>query len=159
MSTADSQLLVSSSAMAEDLYKQVLKKDATSEEIVRVGRFAVILISLIALVLAMTPDSSVLGLVSYAWAGFGAAFGPAIVLSLYWSRMNRNGALAGIVVGGVTIVLWKQFTGGWFDVYEIVPGIILSTISIVIVSLITGEPEDEVKKQHAEFEKNLVELD
>ncbi|CAK1863740.1 sodium/proline symporter [Vibrio crassostreae] len=159
MSTADSQLLVSSSALAEDLYKQVLKKDATSEEIVRVGRFAVILISLIALVLAMTPDSSVLGLVSYAWAGFGAAFGPAIVLSLYWSRMNRNGALAGIVVGGVTIVLWKQFTGGWFDVYEIVPGIILSTISIVIVSLITGEPEDEVKKQHAEFEKNLVELD
>lgn len=159
MSTADSQLLVSSSAMAEDLYKQVLKKDATSEEIVRVGRFAVILISLIALVLAMTPDSSVLGLVSYAWAGFGAAFGPAIVLSLYWSRMNRNGALAGIVVGGVTIVLWKQFTGGWFDVYEIVPGIILSTLSIVIVSLITGEPEGEVKKQHAEFEKNLVELD
>ncbi|MEZ9071135.1 sodium/proline symporter PutP [Vibrio splendidus] len=159
MSTADSQLLVSSSAMAEDLYKQILKKDATSEEIVRVGRFAVILISLIALVLAMTPDSSVLGLVSYAWAGFGAAFGPAIVLSLYWSRMNRNGALAGIVVGGVTIVLWKQFTGGWFDVYEIVPGIILSTLSIVIVSLITGEPEDEVKKQHAEFEKNLVELD
>ncbi|TKF28553.1 sodium/proline symporter PutP [Vibrio kanaloae] len=159
MSTADSQLLVSSSAMAEDLYKQVLKKDATSEEIVRVGRFAVILISLIALALAMTPDSSVLGLVSYAWAGFGAAFGPAIVLSLYWSRMNRNGALAGIVVGGVTIVLWKQFTGGWFDVYEIVPGIILSTISIVIVSLITGEPEDRVKKQHAEFEKNLVELD
>ncbi|MEZ8454732.1 sodium/proline symporter PutP [Vibrio cyclitrophicus] len=159
MSTADSQLLVSSSAMAEDLYKQVLKKDATSEEIVRVGRFAVILISLIALVLAMTPDSSVLGLVSYAWAGFGAAFGPAIVLSLYWSRMNRNGALAGIVVGGVTIVLWKQFTGGWFDVYEIVPGIILSTLSIVIVSLITGEPEDEVKKQHAEFEENLVELD
>ncbi|WP_132970002.1 sodium/proline symporter PutP [Vibrio crassostreae] len=159
MSTADSQLLVSSSALAEDLYKQVLKKDATSEEIVRVGRFAVILISLVALFLAMTPDSSVLGLVSYAWAGFGAAFGPAIVLSLYWSRMNRNGALAGIVVGGVTIVLWKQFTGGWFDVYEIVPGIILSTISIVIVSLITGEPEDEVKKQHAEFEKNLVELD
>ena len=159
MSTADSQLLVSSSAMAEDLYKQILKKDATSEEIVRVGRFAVILISLIALVLAMTPDSSVLGLVSYAWAGFGAAFGPAIVLSLYWPRMNRNGALAGIVVGGVTIVLWKQFTGGWFDVYEIVPGIILSTLSIVIVSLITDEPEDEVKKQHAEFEKNLVELD
>lgn len=159
MSTADSQLLVSSSAMAEDLYKQVLKKDATSEEIVRVGRFAVIIISLIALFLAMTPDSSVLGLVSYAWAGFGAAFGPAIVMSLYWSRMNRNGALAGIVVGGVTIVLWKQFTGGWFDVYEIVPGIIFSTISIVVVSLITGEPEESVKKQHEKFEKQLVELD
>ena len=90
MSTADSQLLVSSSAMAEDLYKQVLKKDATSEEIVRVGRFAVILISLVALVLAMTPDSSVLGLVSYAWAGFGAAFGPVVILSLYWNEMNRK---------------------------------------------------------------------
>ncbi|NOH95897.1 sodium/proline symporter PutP [Vibrio sp. 99-70-13A1] len=159
MSTADSQLLVSSSALAEDFYKQLLKKDATSEEIVRVGRIAVVLISLVALFLAMTPDSSVLGLVSYAWAGFGAAFGPAIVLSLYWARMNRNGALAGIVVGGVTIVLWKQFTGGWFDVYEIVPGIILSTISIVVVSYMTGEPEDSVKKQHAAFKKNLVELD
>ncbi len=159
MSTADSQLLVSSSALAEDFYKQVFKKDASSEEIVRVGRIAVVGISLVALFLAMTPDSSVLGLVSYAWAGFGAAFGPAIVLSLYWKRMNRNGALAGIVIGGVTIVLWKQFTGGWFDVYEIVPGIILSTIAIVVVSLITGEPEESVQAQHKEFEKQLVELD
>lgn len=137
MSTADSQLLVSSSALAEDFYKQVFKTDASSEDIVRVGRIAVILISLIALFLAMTPDSSVLGLVSYAWAGFGAAFGPALVLSLYWPRMNRHGALSGIIVGGVTIVVWKQLSGGWFDVYEIVPGIILSTLSIVVVSLLT----------------------
>lgn len=159
MSTADSQLLVSSSALAEDFYKQVIKQDATSEEIVRVGRFAVILISIVALVLAMTPDSSVLGLVSYAWAGFGAAFGPAVVLSLYWSRMNRNGALAGIIVGGITIVVWKQLSGGWYDVYEIVPGIILSTLAIVVVSLLTGEPEASVKAQHATFRKQLNELD
>lgn len=159
MSTADSQLLVSSSALAEDFYKQVIKQEATSEEIVRVGRFAVILISIVALVLAMTPDSSVLGLVSYAWAGFGAAFGPAVVLSLYWSRMNRNGALAGIIVGGVTIVVWKQLSGGWFDVYEIVPGIILSTIAILVVSLATDEPEESVQAQHATFQKQLVELD
>ncbi len=159
MSTADSQLLVSSSALAEDFYKQVYKKDATSEEIVRVGRAAVIIISIIALILAMTPDSSVLGLVSYAWAGFGAAFGPALVLSLYWSRMNRNGALAGIVIGGITIVVWKQLSGGWYDVYEIVPGIIFSTIAIVAVSLLTGEPEEAVKKQHLTFKKHLVELD
>ncbi|ELV8646064.1 sodium/proline symporter PutP [Vibrio fluvialis] len=159
MSTADSQLLVSSSALAEDFYKQVYKKDATSEEIVRVGRAAVIIISIIALILAMTPDSSVLGLVSYAWAGFGAAFGPALVLSLYWSRMNRNGALAGIVIGGITIVVWKQLSGGWYDVYEIVPGIIFSTIAIVAVSLLTGEPEEAVKKQHLIFKKHLVELD
>ncbi|MBL4294675.1 sodium/proline symporter PutP [Vibrio fluvialis] len=159
MSTADSQLLVSSSALAEDFYKQVYKKDATSEEIVRVGRAAVIIISIIALILAMTPDSSVLGLVSYAWAGFGAAFGPALVLSLYWSRMNRNGALAGIAIGGITIVVWKQLSGGWYDVYEIVPGIIFSTIAIVAVSLLTGEPEEAVKKQHLTFKKHLVELD
>ncbi|MDC5839293.1 sodium/proline symporter PutP [Vibrio europaeus] len=159
MSTADSQLLVSSSALAEDFYKQVFKKDASSEEIVMVGRVAVIGISVVALVLAMTPDSSVLGLVSYAWAGFGAAFGPAIVLSLYWERMNRNGALAGILVGGITIVVWKQLSGGWFDVYEIVPGIIFSVIAIVSISLMTGEPEELVKAQHAKFKKQLIELD
>ncbi|MEZ8106430.1 sodium/proline symporter PutP [Vibrio cortegadensis] len=159
MSTADSQLLVSSSALAEDFYKQVFKKDASSEEIVRVGRIAVIGISLVALVLAMTPDSSVLGLVSYAWAGFGAAFGPAIILSLYWDRMNRNGALAGIIIGGVTIVVWKQISGGWFDVYEIVPGIIFSTLAIVGVSLMTAEPEKAVIEQHKKFKKNLIELD
>jgi len=159
MSTADSQLLVSSSALAEDFYKQVFKTDASSEDIVRVGRIAVIVLSIIALALAMTPDSSVLGLVSYAWAGFGAAFGPALVLSLYWSRMNRNGALAGIVVGGVTIVVWKQISGGWFDIYEIVPGIIFSVIAIVVVSLVTGEPEQAVKSQHQTFQKQLVDLD
>ncbi|MEX0336714.1 sodium/proline symporter PutP [Vibrio tubiashii] len=159
MSTADSQLLVSSSALAEDFYKQVFKKDASSEEIVMVGRVAVIGISVVALVLAMTPDSSVLGLVSYAWAGFGAAFGPALVLSLYWERMNRNGALAGILVGGITIVVWKQLSGGWFDVYEIVPGIIFSTIAIIAISLMTGEPEESVKAQHAKFKKQLTELD
>lgn len=137
MSTADSQLLVSSSALAEDFYKQVFKPEASSEEIVMIGRIGVIVISLVALFLAMTPDSSVLGLVSYAWAGFGAAFGPAVVLSLYWSGMNRNGALAGILVGGITIVVWKQLTGGWFDVYEIVPGIIFSTLAIIVVSKAT----------------------
>ncbi|PKF80138.1 sodium/proline symporter PutP [Vibrio sp. vnigr-6D03] len=159
MSTADSQLLVSSSALAEDFYKQVFNNEASPEQVVTVGRIAVVLLSLVALFLAMNPDSSVLGLVSYAWAGFGAAFGPAIVLSLFWVGMNRNGALAGILVGGITIVVWKQLSGGWFDVYEIVPGIILSTISIVAVSIATGEPSDEVKAQHAKFEKQLQELD
>jgi sodium/proline symporter len=159
MSTADSQLLVSSSALAEDFYKQVFKPNASSEEIVMVGRIGVIVISLVALFLAMTPDSSVLGLVSYAWAGFGAAFGPAVVLSLYWQGMNRNGALAGIVLGGVTIVVWKQLSGGWFDVYEIVPGIIISTAAIVIVSKLTGGPAKNVVEQHKQFEQKLVELD
>ncbi|WP_130711825.1 sodium/proline symporter PutP [Vibrio vulnificus] len=159
MRTADSQLLVSSSALAEDFYKQVIKPDASSQEIVMVGRIGVVVISIIALILAMTPDSSVLGLVSYAWAGFGAAFGPAVVLSLYWKGMNRNGALAGILIGGITIVVWKQLTGGWFDVYEIVPGIIFSTIAIVGVSKLTGGADNTVLEQHREFEKKLVELE
>lgn len=159
MSTADSQLLVSSSALAEDFYKQVFKKDATPEQVVVVGRIAVIGVSVFALILAMNPESSVLGLVSYAWAGFGAAFGPAIVLSLYWSKMNRNGALAGIVIGGATIVIWKQLTGGWFDVYEIVPGVIFSTIAIVAVSILTGGPNEDVTQQYKKYQRQLTELD
>ncbi len=144
MSTADSQLLVSSSALAEDFYKAVFRKSASQKEVMYAGRIAVVLVALIALVLAMTPDSSVLGLVSYAWAGFGAAFGPALLMSLFWKRMTRNGALAGIVTGAVTVVVWKQLTGGLFDLYEIIPGIIIATISIIVVSLVSPEPEAEI---------------
>ena len=114
MSTADSQLLVSSSALAEDFYKQLFNKEATQKQIVNVGRFAVVAISIIALLLALNPESSVLGLVSYAWAGFGAAFGPAILLSLFWRNMNRNGALAGIVIGGVTVIVLETINGWHF---------------------------------------------
>jgi sodium/proline symporter len=159
MSTADSQLLVSSSALAEDFYKQLFNKQATQKQIVNVGRFAVVAISIVALVLALNPESSVLGLVSYAWAGFGAAFGPAILLSLFWRNMNRNGALAGIIVGGVTVVVWKQLTGGIFDLYEIVPGFLLSTIAILVVSLATGAPEESVTDSFDEYEKALDTMD
>ncbi|MEL0624445.1 sodium/proline symporter PutP [Marinomonas arenicola] len=155
MSTADSQLLVSSSALAEDFYKQLINKNATQKEIVNVGRFAVVAISIIALVLALNPNSSVLGLVSYAWAGFGAAFGPAILLSLFWRNMNRNGALAGIIVGGVTIVVWKQLHGGIFDLYEIVPGFLFSTIAIVIFSVMGGAPEKTVTDKFDEYTEAL----
>ena len=155
MSTADSQLLVSSSALAEDFYKQLLRPNATNEELVMVGRIGVVVLSIIALVLAMSPDSSVLGLVSYAWAGFGAAFGPAIIISLYWRGMNRNGALAGIVIGALTVVIWKQLSGGIFDLYEIVPAIILATIAIIVVSLATKEDEYIVQEQFDKFESAL----
>ena len=159
MSTADSQLLVSSSALAEDFYKQTIRPNASSAEVMLVGRLGVIGLSLVALFLAMSPDSSVLGLVSYAWAGFGAAFGPVLLLSLYWKRMNRNGALAGILVGGITIVVWKQLQGGIFDIYEIVPGIIFATVAVVIASLTSAAPEKSVTDQFAEFEYNLKEFD
>ena len=142
MSTADSQLLVCSSALTEDLYKVLRKGKATSEETMWLGRAAVIGIAVIATLLALSPGSSVLDLVSYAWAGFGAAFGPALLLSLYWSRMTCWGALAGIVIGGVTVVVWKQLSGGWFDLYELLPGFILATVAVVGVSLVTPCQKD-----------------
>ncbi len=145
MSTADSQLLVSSSALTEDFYKAIFRKDASQTELVWVGRLAVIGIALVAFLLALDPDSKVLELVSYAWAGFGAAFGPALILSLFWKRMNRVGAIAGIVVGGVTVVIWGNLSGGILDVYEIIPGFIFATIAVVVGSLATPEPSQEIQ--------------
>ncbi len=140
MSTADSQLLVASSAVAEDLYKGRLRPDASEKELLWVGRVAVLVIAAIALWLARNPDSKVLELVAYAWAGFGAAFGPAVVLSLYWQGMTRQGAIAGILLGGVTVIVWKQLSGGIFDLYEIVPGVLISVLAIVAVSRLTRRP-------------------
>jgi sodium/proline symporter len=102
-----------------------------------VGRGAVLGIAALALWLARDPDSKVLELVAYAWAGFGAAFGPAVVLSLYWPRMTRQGAIAGILLGGLTVIAWKQLSGGIFDLYEIVPGVLISVLAIVVVSRLT----------------------
>ncbi|WP_163560937.1 sodium/proline symporter PutP [Halomonas sp. NO4] len=153
MSTADSQLLVSSSALTDDFYKAIFRKDASQTELVWVGRFAVIGIAVIAYLLALNPDATVLELVAYAWAGFGAAFGPALILSLYWRRMNQWGALAGIVVGGVTVVLWAEASGGIFDLYEIVPGVIFAYIAIVAVSLATEEPNLRVTADFDTFDE------
>ncbi|WP_375170381.1 sodium/proline symporter PutP [Marinobacter sp.] len=144
MSTADSQLLVSSSALAEDFYKALFRKDASQEELVWVGRLAVVGIAIIACILGLNPDSKVLELVSYAWAGFGAAFGPALILSLFWRNMTRNGALAGIIVGGATVVIWGNMSGGLLDLYEIIPGFIFATIAIVLVSKFGDKPHAEI---------------
>ncbi|MES9860464.1 MAG: sodium/proline symporter PutP [Candidatus Thiodiazotropha sp. LLP2] len=138
MSTADSQLLVSSSTFTGDLYRLVRRK-ASESELVIVGRLAVVTIAGIAFLLAMDRDNKVLDLVSYAWAGFGAAFGPAVLLSLYWRGMNRWGALAGILTGGFTVIVWKHLEGGLFDLYEIVPGFLLSLMMILIISRLTAE--------------------
>lgn len=146
MSTADSQLLVSSSALTEDFYKALFRKDASQTELVWVGRLAVVGIAFIAFLLALDPDSQVLELVSYAWAGFGAAFGPALILSLFWKRMNRAGAVAGILVGGITVVVWGNLSGGIFELYEIVPGFILATIAVVVASLITPAPDADIQQ-------------
>jgi sodium/proline symporter len=155
MSTADSQLLVASSAFTEDLYRFLFRREASQKELVRIGRLAVLSIAGLAFWLAMDPDNKVLDLVSYAWAGFGAAFGPALILSLYWRRMTRNGALAGIVVGGLTVVIWKQLEGGWFDLYEIVPGIVLSTFAILFVSLVDFAPDKTIGQEFDTMKQQL----
>jgi sodium/proline symporter len=155
MSTADSQLLVSSSALAEDFYRKLLRPGASQREIVLVGRMAVVLLAGVALLLAFDPESTVLGLVGYAWAGFGAAFGPVLVLSLHWRRMNWAGALAGVLTGGVTVVIWKQLAGGLFDLYEIVPGVLLATLAIVVASLATSAPPAAVQEGFRRFRSGL----
>ena len=138
MSTASAQLLVASSAFSQDLYRGLLRRDAGRLELLWVGRLAVLAIAALAFWIALDPQSKVLDLVAWAWAGFGAAFGPAILLSLYWRGMTRAGALAGIVVGGLTVILWKQGSGGVFALYELVPGFAFSMLAIWIVSLRTG---------------------
>lgn len=150
MSTLSCQLLVCSSALTEDLYKPFLRKNASQKELVWVGRGMVLLISIIAIYIARDPDNKVLALVSNAWAGFGAAFGPVVLISVTWSRMTRTGALAGMLVGAGTVLVWNQYK--WFDLYEIIPGFILASIAIFVVSLVTKQPSKEAKIRFAEAE-------
>ncbi len=139
MSTADSQLLVSASVFTEDFYRVFLRRRAGQGELVTAGRVAVIMIAIAACLLALDPESRVLGLVSYAWAGFGAAFGPVMVLSLYWKRLTGRGAVAGIAVGGLVVLAWKNLHGGIFDLYEIIPGILGSTAAAFTLSVFVPE--------------------
>lgn len=162
MSTISSQLLVVSSSLTRDVYKLFFDREAPEARQVMVGRISVVLVAVVAIFLASDPDSSVLSLVSNAWAGFGAAFGPLVVISLMWKRMNRNGALAGMIVGAVTVILWVY---GGFEtsagvslndwLYAIIPGFILSSIAIVIGSLATAEPSAHIKAKFEEMETNL----
>lgn len=144
MSTLSCQLLVCSSTLTEDFYRSFLRPNASQWELLWFGRTMVLVISFVAIFIAMDPQSLVLSLVSYAWAGFGAAFGPVIIMSLWWKRMNRHGALAGMVVGAVTVLVWHQFA--WFGLYEIIPGFIFGLIAIVVASLLTKAPDEETQK-------------
>ncbi|MCH2087930.1 MULTISPECIES: sodium/proline symporter PutP [Pseudoalteromonas] len=161
MSTISSQLLVCSSSLTEDFYKIYLNRSASQKELVLVGRISVILVALFAIYLAYDRNSSILDLVSNAWAGFGAAFGPLVLLSLYWKRMNLQGAISGMVVGAATVLFWIYapitVDGQALSaiIYEIVPGFILSTIAIVVVSLMTAEPKKEITDLFDEVESSL----
>ena len=151
MSTADSQLLVTSSAVAEDLYKGIFKKDADELSVLKLSRVTVMVVALLAIVIAWNPDSSIMALVSDAWAGFGAAFGPLVLMSLFWKRTNIQGALAGIISGAAVVILWDYIpliSGSTLSavtgLYSLVPGFFISLMLIIIVSLATPEPSRDI---------------
>lgn len=150
MSTISSQLIVTSSALIEDIYKAVIKKGSTDKQYVTMGRLAVLIISLIAMFLAWEKDASILELVAYAWAGFGAAFGPVILLSLFWRKLTTWGALSGMVVGAITVVVWGNNKDLTDLMYEIVPGFILCLLFAVVVSLVTYRKNAEIDREFDE---------
>ena len=145
MSTADSQLLASASAFANDVYKPIIRKDnASDKEMLWAGRIVVLAISVIAVVIASDPNSgTIMGLVENAWGVFGAAFGPVILLSLFWRRFNFAGAVAGILTGAGVDILWLVFLSGT-GIYEIIPGFLLGLVAAVVISLMTKAPSDAV---------------
>lgn len=153
MSTADSQLLAASSSVSENLIEGLFKIKVSTKTSMWIARISVMLIALIAMFIASDPNSSVFGIVSFAWAGFGAAFGPVMLFALFWKRSNRWGALAGMISGGATVFIWKYMVrpiGGVWDIYELLPAFIVASIFIVAVSLITPAPSKEIMKEFDE---------
>lgn len=138
MSTASSQLLVSSSTLAEDFYRRIFKQNASSQMVMKIGRFGVLLVAVIAFLISTDKDSSILKIVSYAWAGFGASFGSVMLFSLFWSRMTRIGAIAGMITGAVVVIVWQNYIAAYINLYEIVPGFIAASLVIIIASLMTS---------------------
>ncbi len=144
MSTFSSQLIVCSSALVEDLYKVVRRTPPSDKSLVILGRLCVLVVAIVAAALALVPNDTVLGLVSFAWAGFGAAFGPIVLLSLYWRKLTNWGALAGMVAGAATVFIWKALNTG---LYELLPAFIIGMVVAVVVSLITFRRNDEIDQE------------
>ena len=154
MSTASSQLLVAASAFAQDFYRTLIHKDAEQSELVWISRASVLVIASLAIFLGFNPNSFILDMVSYAWAGFGAAFGPALLMSLFWRHTTKYGVLVGIIVGGVTVLVWKQYA--LFGLYEIVPGFLFSTIAIWAVSWLDRVPEASILETFDKVGKSKI---
>ena len=157
MSTADSQLLAAASSVSQNLFKECFGLKLSEKASLIVARVTVIIISIIGVVLASNPNSSVFDIVSFAWAGFGATFGPVVLLSLFWKRANKYGAVAGMLVGGITIFVWKYIIadlGGIFAIYELLPAFIFAILINIIVSLLTKAPEKSVIEKFETVKNN-----
>lgn len=155
MSTISSQLLVTSSSVTEDFYKAFLRRNASGKELLLISRLSVLVVALIAILLSLNPKDTILDLVGHAWAGFGSAFGPVILLSLLWKRTTRNGSIAGMLVGGLTVLLWAYIPHSYQDWYSMIPGFILSFISVIVVSLLDKKPDDRITKEFDEVSAEI----
>jgi sodium/proline symporter len=149
MSTIDSQLLVSSSALTEDFYQKAIKRNATEKEVILVGRICVIIISVVALILALPRGETILKIVAYAWGGFGAAFGPLVLFGLFSKKTGWQSALAGMVVGTVVLIVWKQIGLGDY-MYEIVPGFSANCLTILLVNIAVRQKDEKILEQYQE---------
>ncbi|NLK03040.1 MAG: sodium:proline symporter, partial [Clostridiales bacterium] len=150
ISSSDSYLLIAASAFSKNIYHGILKKDATDKEVLIMSRITLIIIAVIAAIIALDENSVIFTVVSFAWAGFGATFGPIMLFSLFWKRVTRIGAIAGMVTGGAMVFIWKLLIrplGGYFDIYELFPAFVLSCLVIVIVSLFTKKPSQEIQDE------------
>lgn len=155
MSTLSCQLLVASTTLTADFYRRVVRPHASQTELVWIGRFMLLLVAAIAYIIALDPNSGILKLVSYAWAGFGASFGPTVVLSVFWKKMTLKGAIWGMIAGAVTVIVWE--IGKFFDLYSLVPGFIISSAVIFAVSLFTQKGNEEVETLYNDLEKKFWE--
>lgn len=150
ISSSDSYLLIAASAFAKNIFQGVIKKDATDKEVMFVSRVILILISILGIIIALDETSVIFTVVSFAWAGFGATFGPIMLFSLFWKRTTRSGAIAGMISGGIMVFVWKLMLkplGGIFGIYELLPAFIISCVVIIIVSLLSEEPSPEIQKE------------
>ena len=157
MSTLSSQLLVCSSSITRDFYLTFFNKEASDKQQLIIGRLSVLVVAAVATFFAYLPNKTILDIVGQAWAGFGSAFGPVLLLSLHWKRMTKWGALSGMVVGGLTVITWIV-SGLSGYIYEMVPGFSLSLIAVIVVSLLTEKPHESVNKDFADMEKILSDM-
>ena len=157
ISSSDSYLLIAASAFSKNLFQGLFKKDASDKQVMLVSRITLLAITLVAIIIALDENSVIFTIVSFAWAGFGATFGPLVLFSLFWKRINQYGAIAGMVGGGLMVFFWKLVIrplGGAFDIYELLPAFIFSSLCIIVVSLLTAPPSDTIKREFEEVRAN-----